>query len=57
MKRDHIAATIAYSLYHLTFEQRMFVAERFAAEMRLTGKRRSDFIQNCKTLSEAKAGA
>ena len=49
-----IAATIAYTAeqFGFTFEQRMRMAEAFATDLRLTGKRRTAFIENCKRESE-----
>jgi hypothetical protein len=52
MTQDRIAATIAYSMDGLTFSQRMVVAEAFANDFRLTGKRRDAFIDKCKKFSE-----
>jgi len=52
MNRDKMAATIAYSMDALTYEQRMIVAEAFASDLRLSKKLRIKFIVDCHKVSE-----
>lgn len=52
MTQEKIAATIAYSMDALTYEQRMAVAEAFANDLRLKGTRRQSFIVKCHKFSE-----
>lgn len=54
MSTKQIASTIAYTLdwQGFTLEQRLVVAEAFADDMRLKGKRRETFIADCYKESE-----
>lgn len=56
LTQSRVAATIAYSMDDLTLPQRMIVANAFATDWRLTGERRSKFIEACHKASEARGG-
>jgi hypothetical protein len=54
MTQQQIAATIAYSLDAMGFTpaERARVALTFAQDLRLTGKRRERFLEQCQKFSE-----
>lgn len=54
MTQERIAATIAYTLSERDFTpaERARVANAFADDLRLTGKRRERFLQQCRKASE-----
>ena len=59
MTLGKVAATIAYSLDAAGFTQaqRWLIAETFANELRMTGKRRERFLIDCRKASEQNAQA
>jgi len=57
MTRAQIAATIAYTLDQFGFTpiERARVASAFASDLRLTGNRRTRFLNDCRKASEQEA--